>query len=341
MFHAWFDGAVPGAALLQGYNGGELLRAPRDVVAMYVDGKPRSYGAENTTLLVLRDLGRSARQLLPENDSETAQHADCYCGAALLGSTFFTAAPVRQAATAYLAERLCERFRLPRHGTPRAEVIAAIRAVEMLGPADGQLWETACAATTGATDAVRPLQDPPRLLLLVRKSSRRLGNIDEIVAMARAIGFCVLPFASEDFSATLQFRTARAADMIAGVHGQGLTWMIAVDSGSVRPGPSCRRVLEFQHWGRKLLRRNDVYVMLSEDLKLVYRKLVPVRVEFGPTVSNPHAERKAMLKAVFPYDFKGFYDQTVFFDLTLVRSVLKEQFAALVACLNASATVRT
>jgi hypothetical protein len=341
MFHAWFDGAVPGAAFLLHYNGGELLAVPRDVVSMYVDGKPRSLGAENATLMVLRDLGRSARQLLPEDDAVSKKSLDCYCGAVLLGSNFFAAVKVRQEATHYLVRLLYSRFGLPRHGTRRPEVHAAIQRAEHVSAEP--LWGSACPSTSNASstpsgghrESSSAALRPPRLLLLLRRSSRRLGQAQEIVTMAREIGFCVLPFESESYSSETQLRTARGADMVAGVHGQGLSWMIAMDgsrSGGTAAG--CRRVLEFQHWGRQLLRRNDVYVMLAQDCGLHYSRIRPVDVAFGPSVANSAAERKALLKAVFPYDFKGFHDQTVLFDLKSVRVVLEGHYAELMQCLD-------
>ena len=320
MFHAWFDGAVPAASFLMRFDQGSLLSVPRDVVSMYIDGKPRSAGAENATLMVLRELGRSARHLLPEDDAQTQRHVDCYCGAVLLGSNFFANIDVRQSATTFLTKLLYDRFKLPPHGTNPAAVWQEMVAS---GANHVLLWQAACSIAASA---------PPRLLLLRRKHTRRLGQCEEIAAIAREVGFCVLVFESEGFTTEVQLRVARLADMIVGVHGQGLSWMIFMDAGQA-PASSCRRVLELQHFGRQLLRRNDVYVMLAQDCRLLYDKLKPVDVQFGKTVANPTAERRGLMKAVFPYDFKGFYDQTVMFDLAAVRRALERHFAELQACL--------
>lgn len=175
----------------------------------------------------------------------------------------------------------------------------------------------------------------PRLLLLLRKDTRLLGNWNEVVAAATASGFNVAVIEPESMTAAQQAHAARYADVLVGVHGQGLTLLTLMDGISV---PYCRRVIELKYYGRLLRGIHNVYEVLAADHKLRYMFLQPHFVTFQYD-NLPQGAKKAklvdrLMKRSFPHELPEFDHQTVYFDKAVLDAVFDFHFRDINRCLR-------
>ena len=328
-FHAWFDVALVGAVFMQHFDNGSLLSKPRQGVSLYVDDSPTSKGIEPATVLAMQaGLVDDVRYVA--NDSQTDEGSTailhCYCRALLLGMTKTTfthlsVAKIRQQGTAALTAKLYMQHKLPPHGNTLMN-ISDWTAIAR------QFWfpELSGGRPTESSDLVAP-----RMLWILRRR-RRVGQVSRHVAAARRIGFRVLVFVPEDHDLLTQLHVSRYADIITGMHGQGLTWMIALDGVGI---PWCRSMVELRHYGRQLPFFNDMFPPMARDLMLRYDAINPYFATFDANLPAGQLAWQLETEA-FPYYLKGFTDQTAFYYSKETLRVFTLHFKNLERCLGRS-----
>lgn len=301
-----------------------LDSGPLDYVMLHVDGTPRSNGSEEIAVMTMETIvpdGGSLRVLMNDTQTDSDTNVHCYCRTILQPpsslllvknpqSYIYEGDPVRRRATGRVKWKINSKLQFLPYGSypiPPKEYITH------------GLW---------ANESIDPRV--PRLLLLLRKSTRLLGNVDEMVTIARSVGFNVMVFTPESHPIPLQARAARYADVMVAVHGQALTWLLMMDGVKAT---SCREVLELQHYGRPFKRVHNVYELLASDSRLKYRRIPPSAVSFDESIENPTEEKRQLNKKSFPHLLRGFFHQTVFFQPEIVHSALSKAFQRVSQCL--------
>ena len=201
----------------------------------------------------------------------------------------------------------------------------------------------------------RKRQVRPQLLLISRLTSRQLGNVSQVRALAELAGFEVTVVNLEHKTNKEKALLASTADVVVGVHGQGLTWSVFMDSAvtsiiskssnntaagggdGMMEGPTkevwmCRSIIELRHFGRKLEGAKNVYQGLARDNKHHYESLYPAEVEFGGKVANPIRARDELLARPVPYGHVAFDDQVVYYNPVKLLNVFKASFHRLKKC---------
>jgi hypothetical protein len=174
----------------------------------------------------------------------------------------------------------------------------------------------------------------PRLLFLLRNKTRIIGNAVELARVATEVGFDVEVMTPEREPVERQARAARYADVMMGIHGQALTWMILMDAVNAT---HCKQVVELRHYGRKLRRVHNVYEVLAADNYVMYRSASAIDATFDPRyVSSQLGEKHIMMRKPFPHRYRGFSWQTAYYSEQEVRHVLTKalQHEAVCRALN-------
>jgi hypothetical protein len=197
-------------------------------------------------------------------------------------------------------------------------------------------------------------EQQPRLLIVDRRGTRRLVQIDELVNATLRIGFCVRVVRFEEMTGCEQFAAARGADVLMSVHGMALAAMLAMDgtqpethfnrtsdstllaedvavspNGDRRP-KSCRSVVELMHW----VRPNEFwyYKELAAVNNLTLLRETPVDVVFGRSVVHKEKEKKLLMKNTFWWGLKGFDDQTPLYNMASVSLKLRHAYYRALNC---------
>ena len=172
----------------------------------------------------------------------------------------------------------------------------------------------------------------PRMLLLLRRKTRPLGDADVIIKMARDAGFNLAVLTPEREPLATQVLMARYADIIVGVHGMALGWVFMMDS---ERNPHCRRLLELRHFGRPFKNVHNVYEVFASDNLLQYWSLSPRRVVFDPQYVPLAREAIRLLKRKsFPHGLEAFMHQTPFYEEKVVAAAFAQHFSELKQCLQ-------
>ena len=171
----------------------------------------------------------------------------------------------------------------------------------------------------------------PRLLLFSRPASRAIGEVEQIVRVARDIGFntAVINPAMEPVQS--QVHLARYSDMMMGTHASQMTWQLLMDTEDNRK--YCRRVVELQHYGKPFQGRMNIFEALAADAFLKYIPRQPVFVTFtnDKKVKSPEKEKALLMRRVV--GTAGFRFQKTFYNLTELAAMLRRSFEELTHCL--------
>lgn len=181
-----------------------------------------------------------------------------------------------------------------------------------------------------------PVASVPKLLFLQRATSRRIGDQDAIVSLARRLGFHVrVEEGIERLSTEEQLLLFRdEADVVLMTHGMAAGWtpiMAAVDptakktATSVSP-PACRTVVELQHRVRDFPREFRFAELIARDNGLAHILVRATRAEFGGSVRNAEEAERYLMDADIPIQVAmthpAFFDQTAFYNISEIESAL-------------------
>jgi hypothetical protein len=167
----------------------------------------------------------------------------------------------------------------------------------------------------------------PRLLLILRRNSRLIANVENITDVASKLGYCVKAISFESLSSRDQFVAARYADVMLGMHGAALTYLYMMD-----PTGSCRTVVELLPWvdGRKVQHNAEFGKLCNITVEQVDAN----GVAFGPSVTNKKQQKRFLRQAHKNiHQLSGFNDQTAFHSLSRIRDALVNAKHRLGACI--------
>ncbi|XP_042434794.1 beta-1,2-xylosyltransferase XYXT1-like [Zingiber officinale] len=134
----------------------------------------------------------------------------------------------------------------------------------------------------------RRAAEPPRLLLIPRKGSRRFTNLEEVVSAAEAAGFEVVLAEAATTTRLAEFvRVVNSCDAMVGVHGAGLTNFVYLPTGAA--------VVQIIPFGNLEKISRSCFMNSSEDAGLRY-----LDYSIGPAESS--------LSAQYPRDDPVFTD---------------------------------
>jgi hypothetical protein len=155
--------------------------------------------------------------------------------------------------------------------------------------------------------------------------------VEQIVRVARDIGFntAVINPAMEPVQS--QVHLARYSDMMMGTHASQMTWQLLMDTEDNRK--YCRRVVELQHYGKPFHGRMNIFEALAADAFLKYIPRQPVFVTFtnDKKVKSPEKEKALLMRRVV--GTAGFRFQKTFYNLTELAAMLRRSFEELTHCL--------
>ncbi len=336
LFHSWFDVAVPAAWLFLNYlngsfflgrNNGSLIH---EVSVVFIKGLPQSHSAVDEGVRITTEFLSSGREFV-RNQSQVEgdeQRVHCYCGGVLLGNGVLTSTganqdPVREAATRWAVSELLRFNNLLPLGTPLPIPKSEYGRYGLF--VGNRLGDS-------STRLKSILESSPRMLILLRRKTRLIGDVAHIIALAEDVGFNVEALYPEDLPTVVQLHTARYADILVGIHGMALTWLLAMDGFS---RPNCRRVIELRYYGRKLKGYHNVYHTMASNSQLGYESWTAVDAAFDPTkVFNPAAEKAQLRKKSFPHQLPGFMHQTAYYNLKEAKIRFQSHFESLQHCLR-------
>lgn len=273
-------------------------------------------GSESSKIVqVVERLQPAANSTTLQTDTPPQdQDTHCYCSGVLHNmldlltlqphQSLAVGDPARRKATRYIKYDMNERYGFLPYGTypiPTSEYAPFGLWTSPLPPIVSPTAEGAAAA-------------PPRLLLILRTSTRVLGDAEAIEQMAQRVGFHVHVMVAERFSIALQARAARYADVIMAVHGQALTWLVMMDGTRAS---HCREVVELQFFGKPLQGFHNCYEVMAADSYLRYTRVAPTAVQFLNRCRGGNGDcsewRSLMLTTNFPQVHEAFHKQKVFF----------------------------
>jgi hypothetical protein len=317
LFHYINDIAMPYYDVLLEIFRDQLPNVSTSAVILKLPENPHAERAEPIAELLMSSISTAGvRLLVKPREGEGVTH--CYCRGILQnGSGLYTTksitrgCPVRRRALKYLNRRISEKMGFLPYGTYPVPYDAYTRAGH---------WR-------------QQVADPfvPRMLLLLRRKTRQLGDADAIIKMARDAGFNLAVLTPEREPLATQLLMARYADIIVGVHGMALGWVFMMDS---ERNPHCRRLLELRHFGRPLRNIHNVYKIVSIDNLLQYWSIDAKSVTFDPKkVRHPEYEKKMLKYKKFPHSLYGFSYQRPRYDLKEVNESFWKHLSELRACL--------
>jgi hypothetical protein len=168
----------------------------------------------------------------------------------------------------------------------------------------------------------------PRLLFLLRTKSRYIAHKEDLMQIARDIGFSVHSMAFETETMERQMAAGRYADVVLGTHGAALTSLVMMDTSGERM--LCRSLIEMFHWAP--LGRIVHYQKMAYMVNVSALGVIPVDVAFGKSVANPKKERKLLKSFSYTWSGTGFHDQTSFYNVNMFRERLVEAIRNLKHC---------
>jgi hypothetical protein len=273
LYHFLVDGAL-GAMGLFAYNP-DIYKAPREAVYasnFIFNGNDKGPFRLpwNATLQVLPVLSTNHSQpvtvLLPDGPQDNAIH--CYCQLILIHSIDYKrrwnflvynpeATYASTVATARMRQELQEMFSLPAYDA----------ALTLWQVRSSGLWK-------GATSI-----DQPRLLYVMRAwRQNHRGSL--YIEAATRMGYVVESIHMENFSVAQQVRAMRFADVVMGVHGAGLTFLLAMNT--VGPNSHCRTVIELMPWAAP--HKIPFYSQLCLMANVSSIRVDPKAIHFPPNV---------------------------------------------------------
>ncbi|CUG90834.1 Hypothetical protein, putative [Bodo saltans] len=329
-----------------------LNKLPLDYILLHVDGSLRGTGNDDVALMVLSTLlpnDGELRKLIYDNTARDAS-VHCYCRAMLQMPTFLITYP--KLATTMIVDGDFERRRWTEHMKsainrkfgflPYGTYPIPDSAVKSLWTAkDLPPLPTMPAATNNTSDQLPLTMKPstttirPRLVVYLRTTTRLIWRVDEMIAMAKAVGFDVLVLFPERYNLTVQATSARYADVVMAIHGAALTWIALLDTRG--RFSHCREVIELCHYGRPFKRVHNVYEVLAADNQLWYTRLAPTGVLFDANVipgKYQRQEKKLLNKKSFPHELLGFRYQTAVYDMPTIARALQSSFDRVSSCLR-------
>ncbi|CUG08171.1 membrane-associated protein, putative [Bodo saltans] len=168
----------------------------------------------------------------------------------------------------------------------------------------------------------------PRLLFLLRTKSRYIAHKEDLMQVARDLGFAVHSMAFETETMERQMAAGRYADVVLGTHGAALTSLVMMDTSGDRM--LCRSLIEMFHWAP--LGRIVHYQKMAYMVNVSALGVIPVDVLFGKSVANPKKERKLLKSFSYTWSGTGFHDQTSFYNVNTFRERLVEAIRNLKNC---------
>lgn len=167
--------------------------------------------------------------------------------------------------------------------------------------------------------------------LLIHRASRRIANVVEFTRMLREEGFRVEEVYLERIPVSEQYHLGRYADLVVGMHGLGLVHGLWMESSP----EDCRAVLEFMPWVHAAF-PFQFKRLFGDFMNMSYHQVMPKDVSFDLEGIDAVQEKKRLMdirNVVSAFQFPTFAYQTCIYDEAEVRAVMHRIRQRLDTCL--------